>query len=81
MQVITTRTPVPAPPLEILSAAHLLSRISGYTAEPVYHDGAWLLRVLLSREDAAALISSFDHPKSFPRLVAPILQRCMEATR
>lgn len=76
---MTTQIP-PIPPGDILRTAHLLSRISGRTATPVYDNGAWRFRIELTREDAGALISAVDNPESFPRLIAPLLER-YRATR
>ena len=77
-----TRTPIPAtPPREIQNTAHLLSRISGHTAAPVYDNGAWRFRFEISPEDAGAVISAADNPAALVRLMAPLLERYRGAAR
>lgn len=74
--------PIPeTPPRDIQRTAHLLSRISGRTAAPVYDNGSWRYRFDLSSEDAGALISAADDIDRFAALMAPLLERYRGSAR
>jgi hypothetical protein len=78
----STQTPIPAtPPRDTLRTAHLLSRISGHTAAPVYDNGAWRYRFEISPEDAGAVISAADNPAALVSLMAPLLERYRGSAR